>query len=44
LAPSPASSGISDVVADVLPEDKSRIVKKLRAEGRSVAMAGDGGE
>ena len=34
--------GISDVVADVLPEDKNRIVKKLRAEGRIVAMAGDG--
>jgi Cu+-exporting ATPase len=34
--------GITDVVADVLPEDKNRIVKRLRAEGRVVAMAGDG--
>jgi len=34
--------GIKDVEADVLPEDKNRIVKKLTAEGRIVAMAGDG--
>jgi Cu+-exporting ATPase len=34
--------GIQDVEADVLPEDKNRIIKKLRAEGRIVAMAGDG--
>ena len=34
--------GIDDVEADVLPEDKNRIVKKLRAEGKIVAMAGDG--
>lgn len=34
--------GIDEVVAEVLPEDKSRIVKKLRTEGRIVAMAGDG--
>jgi P-type Cu+ transporter len=30
------------VVADVLPEDKNDVVRKLRAEGRVVAMAGDG--
>jgi len=29
-------------VADVLPEDKNQAVKKLRAEGKIVAMAGDG--
>ena len=34
--------GITDVVADVLPEDKNQVVRRLRAEGRSVAMAGDG--
>jgi len=34
--------GIAEVEADVLPEDKNRIVKRLRAEGRVVAMAGDG--
>jgi len=34
--------GIEEVEADVLPQDKLRIVKKLAAEGRIVAMAGDG--
>ncbi len=34
--------GIDDVEADVLPEDKNRIVKTLRAAGKVVAMAGDG--
>jgi P-type Cu+ transporter len=34
--------GIKEVEADVLPQDKNRIVKKLKAEGRIVAMAGDG--
>jgi Cu+-exporting ATPase len=34
--------GIQEVQADVLPQDKNRIVKKLTAEGRIVAMAGDG--
>jgi P-type E1-E2 ATPase len=34
--------GITEVEADVLPQDKSRVVKKLTAEGRIVAMAGDG--
>jgi len=34
--------GIDDVRGDVLPEDKHRIVRSLRAEGRIVAMAGDG--
>ena len=34
--------GVSDVQADVLPDQKSAVVAKLRAEGRAVAMAGDG--
>ncbi|WP_371424028.1 heavy metal translocating P-type ATPase [Tardiphaga sp.] len=34
--------GIDEVEAEVLPEDKASVVQKLRAEGRSVAMAGDG--
>ena len=34
--------GIDEVVADVLPADKQRIVEELRAKGRHVAMAGDG--
>jgi Cu+-exporting ATPase len=34
--------GIDDVEADVLPQDKARVVEKLRAHGRVVAMAGDG--
>jgi P-type Cu+ transporter len=34
--------GIDEIRADVLPEDKARIIKDLQAEGRKVAMAGDG--
>ena len=34
--------GIDEVEAEVLPEDKARVVQKLRAAGRTVAMAGDG--
>ena len=34
--------GIAEVEAEVLPQDKSRIVERLRREGRVVAMAGDG--
>ena len=34
--------GLKNVEADVLPERKGEIVKKLQAEGKIVAMAGDG--
>ncbi len=34
--------GIDDVAADQLPEDKKALVERLKAEGRIVAMAGDG--
>jgi Cu+-exporting ATPase len=34
--------GIAQVHAQVLPEDKHRIVQELQAAGRKVAMAGDG--
>ena len=34
--------GITEVEADVLPEKKAEVVSKLKAQGRVVAMAGDG--
>jgi Cu+-exporting ATPase len=34
--------GIDEVVAEVLPEEKRAVVKRIQAEGRVVAMAGDG--
>ena len=36
------SLGIDEVEADVLPDEKATVISKLRAEGRRVAMAGDG--
>jgi P-type Cu+ transporter len=34
--------GLDEVEAEVLPEQKAEVVKKFQAEGRKVAMAGDG--
>ena len=34
--------GLDDFQADVLPDQKAALVKKLQSEGRTVAMAGDG--
>ncbi|MEK7109069.1 MAG: heavy metal translocating P-type ATPase, partial [Patescibacteria group bacterium] len=34
--------GIDEVVAEVMPEDKLNVIKRLQAEGKIVAMAGDG--
>ena len=37
-----ASLGITEVVATALPGDKVSVIRRLQAEGRSVAMVGDG--
>jgi Cu+-exporting ATPase len=34
--------GIDEVIAEVLPEEKLAVVERLRSEGRSVALVGDG--
>ncbi len=37
-----SEAGISDVYADLLPEDKLELIRRLQAEGHVVAMVGDG--
>ncbi len=37
-----AAAGIDEVVSDVMPEDKERVVRELQDAGEVVAMAGDG--
>jgi heavy metal translocating P-type ATPase len=37
-----AKLGITDVEAEILPDQKQAIVRRLRSEGHAVAMAGDG--
>jgi Cu+-exporting ATPase len=37
-----AKLGIDEIRADVLPQDKARIIQELQSQGRRVAMAGDG--
>ena len=37
-----ARLGIDEIRADVLPEDKARIIRELQQGGKKVAMAGDG--
>ena len=37
-----AELGVQDVVAEVLPQDKERVVREKQEQGRKVAMIGDG--
>lgn len=35
-------AGVEDVIADVMPQDKARVVQDLQHQGKRVAMVGDG--
>ena len=35
-------AGIQQVISQVLPQEKSRVIQELQAEGKSVIMVGDG--
>jgi len=37
-----AEVGIEEAIAEVLPDEKATVVERLQAEGRTVAMVGDG--
>ena len=37
-----AEAGISEVISEVMPEDKAEKVKELQQQGKTVAMVGDG--
>ncbi|MFD5767217.1 heavy metal translocating P-type ATPase [Streptomyces sp. NPDC127049] len=37
-----AEVGVDEVIAEVLPEEKAGVVRRLQEEGRTVAMVGDG--
>ena len=35
-------AGITNVIAEVMPEEKSNVIKQLQESGKIVAMVGDG--
>jgi Cu+-exporting ATPase len=37
-----AEVGVEEIIAEVLPDEKASVIERLQAEGRTVAMVGDG--